>query len=47
MFGQGAEGNGEEGPVVTAKGCEVSFWGDENVLVEVVVAQYCEYTKYQ
>ena len=32
---------------MTAKGCEVSFWGDENVLVEVVVAQYCEYTKYQ
>ena len=47
MFGQGAEGNGEGEQVVTAKSCEVSFWGDENVLVEVMVAQHCEYTKYQ
>ena len=32
---------------MTARGCRVSFWGDENVLklIVVMVAQVCEYTK--
>ena len=32
---------------VTAKGCEISFGGDESVLkfIVMVVAQLCEYTK--
>ena len=32
---------------MTANGCEVSFWGDENVLklIVVIIAQLCEDAK--
>lgn len=32
---------------MTASGCEVSIWGDENIpeLIVVVIAELCEYTQ--